>query len=81
MLLAGCGSARPSPEVRITASGCPKLTPCKLAAANPRSNGDLNRQLDDTEAAWAMCADKVDTAIACENRNSEQAGILTQSPD
>ncbi|QBP27614.1 Rz-like spanin [Klebsiella phage ST13-OXA48phi12.1] len=34
--------------------------------------------LDETEAAWAACADKVDTIIACQERDSEQATVLTQ---
>ncbi|HBV1899488.1 hypothetical protein KFB43_13275 [Klebsiella pneumoniae] len=47
----------------------------------PRSNGDLNQVLDETEAAWAACADKVDTIIACQERDSEQATVLTQRPE
>lgn len=47
----------------------------------PRSNGDLNAVLDETEAAWAVCADKVDTIIACQERDSEQTAVLTQRPE
>ena len=42
----------------------------------PRSNGDLNAVLDETEAARAACADKVDTIIACQEQDSEQAAVL-----
>ncbi|WP_312836737.1 Rz1-like lysis system protein LysC [Pantoea sp.] len=81
MLLSGCAQDRPSPEVSLTVSGCPKITRCQLPESAPRSNGDLNRQLDETEAAWATCADKVDTIVTCQERNDEQAAILTQSPE
>nr|DAP67271.1 MAG TPA: hypothetical protein [Caudoviricetes sp.] len=37
--------------------------------------------LDETEAAWAVCADKVDTIVACQERNSEQAAVFTQRPE
>ncbi|HBS5721923.1 TPA: hypothetical protein MAK57_004672 [Klebsiella aerogenes] len=47
----------------------------------PRNNGDLNAALDETEAAWAVCADKVDTIIACQERDSEQTAVLTQRPE
>ncbi|EPC6749124.1 Rz1-like lysis system protein LysC [Escherichia coli O9,9a:H30] len=46
-----------------------------LDQATPRTNGDLNALLDETEAAWAVCADKVDMIIACQERNSEQTTI------
>lgn len=39
-------------------------TQCRLERSAPRSNGDMNAVLDETEAAWAVCADKVDTIIA-----------------
>ncbi|ELN91548.1 Fels-2 prophage protein [Salmonella enterica subsp. enterica serovar Enteritidis str. 22558] len=34
------------------------MTQCRLDRSAPRSNGDLNQVLDETEAAWAVCADK-----------------------
>ncbi|MEY5644767.1 Rz1-like lysis system protein LysC [Salmonella enterica subsp. enterica serovar Corvallis] len=77
LTLSGCGSVRPSPEVQLTVSGCP----CRLERSAPRSNGDLNAVLDETEAAWAVCADKVDTIIACQERDSEQTAVLTQRPE
>ncbi|WP_233500371.1 MULTISPECIES: Rz1-like lysis system protein LysC [Kosakonia] len=77
LTLSGCANVRPSPEVQLTVSGCPKVTQCRLERSAPRSNGDLNALLDETEAAWARCADKVDTIIACQERNSEQAAVLT----
>ncbi len=60
-LLSGGAQDRPSPEVNLTVSGCPKITRCHLEPSAPRSNGELLAALDDAEAAWAKCADKVDT--------------------
>ncbi|MBT1752879.1 Rz1-like lysis system protein LysC [Enterobacter hormaechei subsp. xiangfangensis] len=81
LTLSGCGGVRPSPEVQLTVNGCPRVTPCSLNPSAPRTNGDLNVMLDETEAAWAVCADKVDTIVACQERNSEQAAVLTQRPE
>ncbi|MCY3452251.1 Rz1-like lysis system protein LysC [Citrobacter freundii] len=81
LTLSGCGSVRPSPEVQLTVSGCPRVTQCRLERSAPRNNGDLNAVLDETEAAWAVCADKVDTIIACQERDSEQTAVLTQRPE
>lgn len=52
----------------------------QLEQAAPRTNGDLNALLDETEAAWAVCADKVDMIIACQERNSEQTTIPAPRP-
>jgi hypothetical protein len=57
------------------------VTQCRLEGSAPRSNGYLNAALDEAEAAWAVCADKVDTIIACQERNSEQAAIFTPRPE
>lgn len=54
------------------------LQPEPVSAAH---YGDLNAMLDETEAAWAVCADKVDTIVACQERNSEQAAVLTPRPE
>ena len=54
--------------------------PCRLGQAAPRTNGGLNALLDETEAAWAVCADKVDMIIACQERNSEQTTIPAPRP-
>ncbi|WP_449542785.1 Rz1-like lysis system protein LysC [Enterobacter ludwigii] len=81
LILSGCRTARPSQEVQLTVNGCPKVTQCRLDRSAPRSNGDLNQVLDETESAWATCADKVDTIIACQERDSEQAAVLTQRPE
>nr|WP_230873542.1 Rz1-like lysis system protein LysC [Pantoea agglomerans] len=64
ILLSGCASVRPSPEVSLTVSGCPRITPCRL-----------------DEAAWAACADKVDTIISCQDKEDEQAAILAKRPE
>ncbi|MBU5601322.1 Rz1-like lysis system protein LysC [Citrobacter sp. S55_ASV_140] len=81
LTLSGCGSVRPSSEVQLTVSGCPRVTQCRLERSAPRSNGDLNAALDETEAAWAVCADKVDTIVACQERNSEQTAVPAQRPE
>ena len=81
LTLSGCGNVRHSPEVQLTVSGCPRVTPCRLEQAAPRTNGDLNALLDETEVAWAVCADKVDMIIACQERNSEQTSVLTPRPE
>ena len=78
LTLSGCANVQPSPEVLLTVNGCPRVTQCRLERSAPRSNGDLNAVLDETEAAWAVCADKVDTIIACQERDSEQTAVLTQ---
>ena len=62
-------------------SGCPKITRCQLDPAAPRNNGDLNALLDETEAAWAACADKVDTIIICQEKDDEQAAVLATRPE
>ncbi|MGA7509484.1 MAG: Rz1-like lysis system protein LysC [Erwinia billingiae] len=81
MLLSGCAQDRPSPEVSLTVSGCPKITRCHLEPSAPRSNGELLAALDDAEAAWANCADKVDTIVTCQEKDDEQAAVLTKSSE
>ena len=81
ILLSGCASDRPSQEVNLTVSGCPKITRCQLDQAALRTNGDLLALLDETEAAWAACAGKVDTIISCQEKDDEQASVLTQRPE
>ncbi|MCI5384850.1 hypothetical protein D9H19_10105 [Escherichia coli] len=66
--------------MQLTVSGCPRVTPCRLDQAAPHTNGDLNALLDETEAAWAACADKVDMIIACQEQNSEQTTIPAPRP-
>ncbi|EFG3867447.1 hypothetical protein BOV71_10015 [Escherichia coli] len=66
--------------MQLTVSGCPRVTPCRLEQAAPRTNGDLNAVLEVTEAAWAVCADKVNMIIACQDRNSEQTTIPASRP-
>ncbi|WP_407192076.1 Rz1-like lysis system protein LysC [Citrobacter freundii] len=78
-MLSGCAKDPPSQEVQLTVSGCPKVTQCHLERSAPRSNGDLLTLLDETEAAWAVCADKVDTIVSCQERDSEQAAVPARS--
>ncbi|WP_253193778.1 Rz1-like lysis system protein LysC [Citrobacter sp. A316] len=81
LTLSGCANVRPLPEVQLTVNGCPRVTQCRLESSSPRSNGDLNAVLDETEAAWAACADKVDMIVACQERNSEQTTVPAQRPE
>lgn len=53
---------------------CAPVTPCSLPAAAPRTDGDLNLLIDRLEAAWAMCAAKVDTIIKCQDEASDAKG-------
>ncbi|HBV4632715.1 TPA: hypothetical protein MDZ17_000551 [Klebsiella pneumoniae] len=46
-----------------------------------RTNGDLLTALDEVEAAWSFCADKVDTIISCQERNSEQTSVPSPRPE
>ncbi|WP_219859733.1 Rz1-like lysis system protein LysC [Pseudomonas fulva] len=60
MLLAGCGSAPPSPAPTLTVNGCPVVVPCTLQATSPSRNGQLLTDQERTELAWAECAAQVD---------------------
>ncbi|HHH2174862.1 TPA: Rz1-like lysis system protein LysC [Yersinia enterocolitica] len=66
MILSGCASAPPSLGPQITVNGCPKVTPCLFPAASPQTNGDLNDDIDQLEAALHACAAQVDTVLACQ---------------
>ncbi|MEN4930207.1 Rz1-like lysis system protein LysC [Erwinia billingiae] len=72
---------RPSPEVNLTVSGCPKITRCHPDPSAPRSNGELLAALDEAESAWANCTNEVDTIVSCQEKDDEQAAILTKSPE
>lgn len=67
ILLQGCASAPPSPGPRLTLNTCAPVTPCSLPAAAPRTDGDLTLLIDRVEAAWAICAAKVDSIIKCQS--------------
>ncbi|MFC3393643.1 Rz1-like lysis system protein LysC [Brenneria rubrifaciens] len=75
LILSGCGNVPASPAVVLTVNGCPKLTPCRFPASSPQTNGELNNQLDETEAALADCADQVDLTIACQDRADAPTGL------
>lgn len=42
-----------------------------MEIASPTTNGELLAVLDETEAAWAVCAAKVDTFIHCQEHENE----------
>ncbi|WP_371244268.1 Rz1-like lysis system protein LysC [Pantoea sp. KPR_PJ] len=52
----------------MKAGGCLSIICCQQNLAAPRSNGDLSTRLDETQAAWVACADKVDTFIRCQEK-------------
>ncbi|XYK63421.1 Rz1-like lysis system protein LysC [Serratia marcescens] len=79
-MLCACTPDRQSPEVQLIAPGCPRLIPCQLPASNPLTNGDLEQQKSRVEAAWAMCADQVDTIIQCQEKSDEQTRVTEKSP-
>ncbi|MFD2314018.1 Rz1-like lysis system protein LysC [Halomonas organivorans] len=64
-MLSACASAPPSPAPPLIVKRCVTPTPCTLPASHPTTNGDLHRQLELTESAWARCAAQVDAIIAC----------------
>ncbi|MEQ9722998.1 Rz1-like lysis system protein LysC [Yersinia alsatica] len=66
MILSGCADGPPSPGPQITVNGCPTVTPCLFPAAGPQTNGDLNDDIDQLEAALHACAAQVDTVLACQ---------------
>ncbi|WP_237578146.1 Rz1-like lysis system protein LysC, partial [Klebsiella pneumoniae] len=47
------------------------VTQCRLEKSVARTNGDLLTALDEAEAAWAVCADKVDTIISCQQHKQK----------
>nr|WP_231572872.1 Rz1-like lysis system protein LysC [Yersinia rohdei] len=66
MILSGCANGPPSLGPQITVNGCPTVTPCRFPAASPHTNGDLNDDIDQLEAALHACAAQVDTVLACQ---------------
>ncbi|WP_217639876.1 Rz1-like lysis system protein LysC [Halomonas subterranea] len=81
MLLAGCAAAPPSPAPRLTINQCATPSPCSLPASQPTTNGELNLQLERTEAAWAQCAAEVDAIINCHEAADEKTPSVTRPPD
>ncbi|WP_413243007.1 Rz1-like lysis system protein LysC [Pseudomonas arcuscaelestis] len=71
LLLAGCASAPPSPEPQVIVSGCPVVVPCSLPAAKPAGNGELLRDVEVVEAAWAECAAQVDTVYQAQQETPQ----------
>ncbi|MGL5528147.1 Rz1-like lysis system protein LysC [Plesiomonas shigelloides] len=71
MLSAACTPVRPSLGPENINAGCLVPTPCQLPAANPKSNGDLESDKRAVEAAWALCAAKVDAVIMRAKKNAE----------
>lgn len=44
-----------------------------MQAAAPRTNGDLNLVLEQTEADWASCAAQVDMTYNCQQKAKKDA--------
>ncbi|WP_392435749.1 Rz1-like lysis system protein LysC [Yersinia sp. HM-2024] len=72
-MLSGCADAPPSPGPQITVNGCPTVTPCLFPAASPQTNGDLNDDIDQLEAALHACAAQVDTVLICQQEAAPDA--------
>ncbi|WP_244119190.1 Rz1-like lysis system protein LysC [Burkholderia gladioli] len=66
MLLPGCTPAPILPAPVITYSACQTVSPCRLPAMAPRTNGELSEALTTTQAAWASCAAVVDAIVQCQ---------------
>ncbi|WP_413614109.1 Rz1-like lysis system protein LysC [Halomonas sp. FeN2] len=81
MLLAGCAAAPPSPAPMLITNQCATPSPCTLPASNPLTNGELDLQLERTEAAWAQCAAEVDAIIACHENADEKTPPATRPPN
>lgn len=39
--------------------------------SHPRTNSDLELDLERTEGAWALCAAKVDIIVDCQSRETQ----------
>ncbi|MFQ6288755.1 Rz1-like lysis system protein LysC [Yersinia enterocolitica] len=72
-MLSGCASAPPSPGPQVIVNGCPTVTPCLFPAANPQTNGDLNDDIDQLEAALHACAAQIDTVLICQQEAAPDA--------
>ncbi|ATM96163.1 Rz1-like lysis system protein LysC [Yersinia frederiksenii] len=73
MILSGCADGPPSPGPKITVNGCPTVTPCLFPAASPQTNGDLNDDIDQLEAALHACAAQIDTVLICQQEAASDA--------
>ncbi|MEX3555912.1 MAG: Rz1-like lysis system protein LysC [Burkholderia gladioli] len=66
LTLPACKQAPLLPAPVITFNACQTVTPCRLSAMAPVTNGDLNDALTETRGAWARCAATVDMIAACQ---------------
>lgn len=53
---------------------CAPVTRCTLPATAPRTNDDLRKAIDMTQAAWAECAARVDMIAACQEEGFSVTG-------
>jgi hypothetical protein len=67
-MLCACTSAPRSPEPMNSFLQCASVARCTLPAMAPRTNDELRRALDATEAAWGECAARVDLIATCQAR-------------
>ncbi|WP_232064463.1 Rz1-like lysis system protein LysC [Paraburkholderia dioscoreae] len=76
-MLYACTTAPRSPEPTNTILQCAPVARCTLPAMTPRTNDELRRTLDVTEAAWGECAARVDMIVTCQARGlpvADEAG-------
>ncbi|MGC2960172.1 Rz1-like lysis system protein LysC [Paraburkholderia graminis] len=67
MTLCACTAAPRSQEPTNTLQ-CAPVARCTLPATAPRTNDELRRALDITEAAWGECAARVDLIVDCQSK-------------
>ncbi|WP_417761724.1 Rz1-like lysis system protein LysC [Shewanella sp.] len=72
LLLSACASGLQLPAAPPIDNGCPRVIPCALPPANPKSNEGLSDEVDQLEQAWHACAAQVDMIVDCQ-RQQEQS--------
>ncbi|MGM0563684.1 MAG: Rz1-like lysis system protein LysC [Pseudomonadota bacterium] len=70
--LSGCASGPQSAEPSPTVITCATPSPCQLSPSSPKTAGDLNVTLEQTEADWLRCAMKVDDIIQCHEKHAQE---------
>ena len=73
LLLSACASDLPLVAAPPIDNGCPRVVPCSLPPANPRSNEGLSQEIDQLEQAWHACAAQVDMVVECQQQQEQKA--------
>ncbi|MFP6558147.1 Rz1-like lysis system protein LysC [Paraburkholderia sp. B3] len=64
--MCACTTGPRSPEPTTSFQQCAPVARCTLPAMALRTNDELRRALDVTEAAWGECAARVDMIATCQ---------------